>query len=1045
MKYFVLAVLLLTAGSAQSQGIETVVQRKSGGVGNDFTISPDGMLLAKITEDVGSHEIEIWNTKTGHLLQTITTETSAINFINHIRFWKNGKIIIAGNLGGKYALYDVASGKKIKDLPLLSWVDAVFAINETSGIMAYVHSASLNRSSIVLYDLYSDAAYDSMQLKFSGISAIEFSNDGQILCIGSDDGRVHFFDIAKNEVKTFDNIHDKPINYLQWTKDNYLLVSDDQKFTFWNLGTEKIINGDSLHKSRIVAIPSEDAFYVINESDIVRMNGLRIVQRSYGVDPDNIKEVSVDDQGKRMYLQTDNFMKVWDLENITQIINKSKKSVDLENSNASLLVPSDRSFIWADNNIVNIQPLDTSIKVMKFTVGKHQIKSILASGINNITFSTQKTIAGFNKGNIKEVNTSSPQKLLFHISDNEVASVDSTLNLTNLATGKKRSLNIKGKFTCGSITASKDKFAIGGSHLYIINAATLNAIELYDADKEDVITDYYGSISRLRFPGNYDQLCLSPNGKKLFAKNLLGQIKVWDLQTRRIDTILNFNASSIYFSFSTNKLFIVRRNELIWLDPVTYSNLASIVFLEKGDHIVTLPDNKYKSSRNGSKAVAFRKGLQTSSFDQYDVIYNRPDIVTETLGSPSGETKDLLKKAVAKRWKRLGIAIEQVNAADVDPPQVTIRKYGALPTVTDKQILKFVIEASDKNNLTKAHVFINGVPLNKKDGIDLQALAGTSEVKSLNLNITAALEPGNNLIEASCVNDKGIESARISFEIFYKDSLQHKPDLYFIGVGADTYVDSSFNLKYPERDVTDVSSLFQNNHDQFGKVKSILFKKNHVTKDEVLKVKAILDSTNINDYVIIHWSGHGVLSKELDYYLATYDMDFKEPSKRGMNYNDLEDLLDNIPARKRLLFIDACHSGEIDKDDDKFVKIIASSADTATAVQTKGLNIRRSKKVSNAEILNELFADVRRQSGANIISAAGGAEFALEGDNWGYGVFTYSLLRGMREHKADLNNDGKIYISELQTYLQQSVLQLTDGRQKPTSRTENLVTDWRIW
>ena len=75
--------------------------------------------------------------------------------------------------------------------------------------------------------------------------------------------------------------------------------------------------------------------------------------------------------------------------------------------------------------------------------------------------------------------------------------------------------------------------------------------------------------------------------------------------------------------------------------------------------------------------------------------------------------------------------------------------------------------------------------------------------------------------------------------------------------------------------------------------------------------KALLTSTE-NDKVIIAYSGHGLLSKDYDYFLSTYNVNFQHPEKKGLPYETLEDLMDSIPARKKLLLIDACHSGEVD-------------------------------------------------------------------------------------------------------------------------------------
>jgi hypothetical protein len=46
---------------------------------------------------------------------------------------------------------------------------------------------------------------------------------------------------------------------------------------------------------------------------------------------------------------------------------------------------------------------------------------------------------------------------------------------------------------------------------------------------------------------------------------------------------------------------------------------------------------------------------------------------------------------------------------------------------------------------------------------------------------------------------------------------------------------------------------------------------------------------------------------------------------------------------------------------------------------------------------------------------------------------------------ADINNDLEISVSELKTYVSREVENLTFGKQKPTSRRENISVDFRIW
>jgi uncharacterized caspase-like protein len=95
--------------------------------------------------------------------------------------------------------------------------------------------------------------------------------------------------------------------------------------------------------------------------------------------------------------------------------------------------------------------------------------------------------------------------------------------------------------------------------------------------------------------------------------------------------------------------------------------------------------------------------------------------------------------------------------------------------------------------------------------------------------------------------------------------------------------------------------------------------------------------------------------------------------------------------------------------------------------------------------MQELFANLQRGSGAAVITASSGVEYALESQKWKNGVFTYSVLEGLQSKKADTNKDGEVRVSELRDYVVRRVKELTNGQQTPTSRQESIEFDFRVW
>ncbi|MCX6210305.1 MAG: caspase family protein, partial [Bacteroidetes bacterium] len=194
------------------------------------------------------------------------------------------------------------------------------------------------------------------------------------------------------------------------------------------------------------------------------------------------------------------------------------------------------------------------------------------------------------------------------------------------------------------------------------------------------------------------------------------------------------------------------------------------------------------------------------------------------------------------------------------------------------------------------------------------------------------------------------------------------------------------------------------------------------------------------------YSGHGMLSKNYDYYLSTFNVNFDKPEENGLAYDELENLLDSIPARQKLMLIDACHSGEVDKEELQKLQAIATSMDSTSnkSINTKGIKLfvdssHKTIGIKNSfELMQNLFVNVGKGTGATIISAAAGTQFAQERGDLKNGVFTYSILELFEKNKT-------ITVSELKKYVNQRVAEITKGAQQPTSRTETLQNDWRVW
>jgi uncharacterized caspase-like protein len=192
-----------------------------------------------------------------------------------------------------------------------------------------------------------------------------------------------------------------------------------------------------------------------------------------------------------------------------------------------------------------------------------------------------------------------------------------------------------------------------------------------------------------------------------------------------------------------------------------------------------------------------------------------------------------------------------------------------------------------------------------------------------------------------------------------------------------------------------------------------------VTKENIAELNSFLAGASVDDVVIIFVAGHGILDENYDYFFATHDIDFNNPKDRGLAYEVLEGLLSRTKAYRKLLIMDTCHSGELDKEEvEQSENEDVRVGDVQFRAVGTSVKMKDGFGVENAnELMEMLFSDVRKGTGATVISSSGGVEFAMESAEWKNGLFTYCFINGLNEKSTDTNADGIITVSEIRSYV----------------------------
>jgi hypothetical protein len=357
-------------------------------------------------------------------------------------------------------------------------------------------------------------------------------------------------------------------------------------------------------------------------------------------------------------------------------------------------------------------------------------------------------------------------------------------------------------------------------------------------------------------------------------------------------------------------------------------------------------------------------------------------------------------------------------------------------SVVNSNKLQIKATAKATQPLAKLQVVINGCPMTVNTNL-------SADKKSFEQITNIPLNAGPNTIYAWAEDEKGNRSQFAEFKV--QGEFADSGKWHFVGIGVSQYKDTNQNLKYADKDIRDIAKFLTKEYP--GIYIDTLFNEN-VTATNIQALKQRLKNTRPDDKVLVSFSGHGLLDENKKFWFATHNVDFKQPSQNGFSMNAITGLLEDIPARYRMITLDACHSGDIVSGFTTPTKMAILAEPVEEKSTIKGNIVINRKKENNASAslllksMQLIFTDQLSNTGINLIAASSGTEYALEGEKWNNGVFTYALINGWNYAARKETNYNQIHYRDLKQYLQKRVTELTYGQQTPNTVMENGELDW---
>lgn len=454
--------------------------------------------------------------------------------------------------------------------------------------------------------------------------------------------------------------------------------------------------------------------------------------------------------------------------------------------------------------------------------------------------------------------------------------------------------------------------------------------------------------------------------------------------------------------------------------------IVSMVFAGS-DWIFWLPQGYYTASAGGDAMVGWHVNQGAESAARF----TRAGQLRNFLLSPEIVRRAIILRSAAKAVAEMrpGVSGELDRLLGTRPPEFDLRLAASQQGVAEG-FVRLELTGAQAADLagTDFAVLSNSRAVGASAS---RALSGDGKTLTLDVPV----EAGANSISVTGTDAAGFLTERsVKALSTRKRSEPKKGKLFVVAIGVDDYpflatacAGRSCNLRYPVDDAaaflatvaertapmfSGMETLLMVNRDALDSAPEQARAVSRVVKSETIAepmsdaitdaLKAFLKKPGPDDTTLLFVAGHGVNIDE-DYYFvptdARRDEDDEWRDSSLVEWSDIQKWMERAEGT-RIMLLDTCHAAN-------------------------AFNPRLEKDAADARIV--------------VFSATAANNTAAELPSLGHGVFTYSLLEGL---KGKAGGEGGVRMLGLADFLDREVERLTERRQKPffyVSNMENIL------